>query len=131
MNHWITRAISSGLFQDDDPSPAVPLPDAGIVPGGSLKVCSLFLGRAPHMGFPANIYNILLTWSTLNASKYRKSFAACARTSTLSISSTGATAAHEPASLWLSRLPRQSRTYSAPTTTDPLPKSEASLLPYP
>ena len=52
MNHWITRAISSGLFQDDDASPAVPLPDAGIVPGGSLKVCSLFLGRAPHMGFP-------------------------------------------------------------------------------
>ena len=21
-------------------------------PGGSLKVCSLFLGRVPHMGFP-------------------------------------------------------------------------------
>ena len=21
-------------------------------PGGSLKVCSLFLGREPHMGFP-------------------------------------------------------------------------------
>ena len=21
-------------------------------PGGSLKVCSLFLGRAPHIGFP-------------------------------------------------------------------------------
>ena len=38
---------------------------------------------------------------------------------------------HEPASLSLSRLPRQSRTYSAPTTTDPLPKSEAPLLPYP
>ena len=56
MNHWITRAISSGPFQDDDASPAVPLPDAGIVPGGggggSLKVCSLFLGREPHMGFP-------------------------------------------------------------------------------
>ena len=23
-------------------------------PGGSLKVCSLFLGRAPHMGFPVS-----------------------------------------------------------------------------
>ena len=26
MNHWITRSISSGLFQDDNASPAVTLP---------------------------------------------------------------------------------------------------------
>ena len=52
MNHWITRAISSGLFQDDDASPAVPLPDAGIVPGGFPEGLFFVPGQGASHGFP-------------------------------------------------------------------------------
>ena len=52
VNHWITRAISSGLFQDDDASPAVPLPDAGIVPGGFPEGLLSVPGQGAAHGFP-------------------------------------------------------------------------------